>query len=222
MKDMNLLLIRHATNDWVGKRLPGWTPGIHLNEAGRAQAEALARRLAHAPLAAIYASPLERTVETAEALAQPHGLRVELRAALRDTDPGVWTGRALDDLRLEALWPALMVHPAGVRLPGGESLREVQSRIVAELDRIREAHPGQTVAVVFHADPIKMAVAHYMGLAFDLFQRLEIGPASVTALALTRYGARLVCLNYTDSLPAFQMDQEGDTNKEPADAVQSL
>jgi len=76
---------------------------------------------------------------------------------------------------------------------------------VAELDTIRDAHPGQTVAVVSHSDPIKMAVAHYTGLALDLFQRLTISPASVTALTFTRFGPRLIYMNYVDPLPAFEM-----------------
>jgi broad specificity phosphatase PhoE len=77
---------------------------------------------------------------------------------------------------------------------------------VAELDAIRDSHTGQTVAVVSHSDPIKMAVAHYTGLALDLFQRLTISPASVTAFAFTQFGPRLLCMNYTDPLPSFKME----------------
>jgi probable phosphomutase (TIGR03848 family) len=206
MNTMNLILIRHAVNDWVGEKLAGWTPGVHLNDEGRAQAAALARRLAEVPLTAIYSSPLERTLETAEPLAQAHGLAVHVREGLGEAQYGDWTGRTLKELRDEKLWPVVQVYPSGARFPAGESMREVQARIVAELDAIRDSHMGQTVAVVSHSDPIKMAVAYYTGLALDLFQRLTISPASVTAFAFTQFGPRLLCMNYTDPLPSFKME----------------
>jgi probable phosphomutase (TIGR03848 family) len=208
MQVMNLLLIRHATNDWVGERLAGWTPDVHLNEEGQAQAVALARRLADVPLSAIYSSPLERTLETAQPLAQAQGLSVQVRDGLGETGYGDWTGRALKELKDEKLWPVVQVYPGGVRFPGGESMREVQARVVAELDAIRDSHPDQTVAVVSHSDPIKMAVAHYAGLALDLFQRLTISPASVTAFAFAHFGLRLLCLNHTDPLLSFKIEKE--------------
>jgi probable phosphomutase (TIGR03848 family) len=207
MQMMNLLLIRHAENDWVGKRLAGWTPGIHLNKQGRAQAETLAQRLAQVPLTAVYASPLERTMETARPLAQVHGLRVQVREPLGETHFGEWTGRSLDELKEEELWPVIQVTPGGARFPGGESMREVQARFVAELDAIRDAHGEETVAVVSHSDPIKMATAYYLGLALDLFQRLVIHPASVTAFSFGRFGPRLVVMNHVEPLPSFEVEK---------------
>lgn len=208
MQMMNLLLIRHAQNDWVGKRIAGWTPGIHLNEQGRAQAEALAQRLAKVPLAAVYSSPLERTLETAKPLAEAHGLRVQVRESLGESRSGEWTGCSLEALKEEELWPVIQVYPGGARFPGGESLREVQARIVAELDAIRDAHRDQTVAVISHADPIKMATAYYLGLPLDLFQRLVISPASVTAFSFHRFGPQLVVMNHLEALPSFELKQE--------------
>ncbi|MGD8819240.1 MAG: MSMEG_4193 family putative phosphomutase [Anaerolineae bacterium] len=214
MTMMNLLFVRHAVNDWVGERLAGWTPGVHLNEEGRTQATDLAQRLAEVPLAAVYSSPLERTLETARALAEPHNLEVQVRQDLGEVRYGDWTGRSLEELRKEELWPVVQVYPGGARFPGGESMRESQARIVAEVDRIRDAHPEQTVVVVSHSDPIKMAVAHYTGVPLDLFQRLSISPASVTAFAFTRFGPRLLCLNHTVSLPSFEIEKEED-HEEP-------
>jgi probable phosphomutase (TIGR03848 family) len=204
MTVMNLLLIRHALNDWVGERLAGWTPDVHLNDEGHAQAKALVQRLAEVPLVAIYSSPLERALETAQPLANARGLEVKVRPALGETRYGDWTGRTLKDLKEEALWPVVQVYPTGVRFPGGESIPEVQGRLVAELDGIRDAHPGETVAVFCHSDPIKLAVATYAGVPTDLFQRLTISPASVTAFTFTQYGPRLICLNHTESLPTFE------------------
>jgi probable phosphomutase (TIGR03848 family) len=208
MSMMNLLLIRHATNDWVGKKLAGWTPGVHLNEEGQAQAAALARRLADVPLAAIYSSPLERTLETAQPLAEAHGLSVMVREELGESVYGTWTGRSLEELQKEDLWPVVQVYPSGARFPGGEAIRETQVRVVAALDAIREAHPGQTVAVVSHSDPIKMAVAYYAGLPLDLFQRLVVSPASVSAITFARFGPRLVCLNHVEALPSFEVEKQ--------------
>jgi len=204
----NLLLIRHAQNDWVGKKLAGWTPDVHLNDEGRAQVEALVRRLAGAPLAAVYSSPLDRTLETAWPLAEAHDLDVQVREQLGETRYGDWTGRSLKELKDEDLWPVIQVYPGGARFPKGESLREVQARIVAELDAIRDAHGGETVAVVSHSDPIKMAVAYHLGLPLDLFQRLVISPASVTAFSFTRFGPRLVVMNHVETLPSFEADEK--------------
>jgi probable phosphoglycerate mutase len=156
---------------------------------------------------AIYSSPLERTFETAQPLAQARGLSVETRKRLGEAGYGEWTGQALKDLKKDELWPVVQVYPAGARFPNGESMREVQARIVAELDTIRDAHPQQTVAVFSHSDPIKMAAAFYAGMPLDLFQRLTISPASVTAFAFTRFGPRLICLNHTDSLPSFEIEE---------------
>ena len=135
---------------------------------------------------------------------KPTAWRCSVREELGETRYGEWTGRALKELQKEELWPVVQVYPGGARFPGGESMREVQARMVAELDAIRDRTPGQTVAVVSHSDPIKMAVAHYAGLPLDLFQRLTISPASVTAFAFTRFGPRLVCLNHTEALPSFK------------------
>ena len=120
MKIMNLLLIRHGENDWVGKRLAGWTPRVHLNEKGHSQATALVQQLAHIALDAIYTSPLERTVETAQPLALARGLDLQVRRELGEAQYGDWTGRELKDLKDDELWPVVQVYPGGVgegRLP---------------------------------------------------------------------------------------------------------
>jgi probable phosphoglycerate mutase len=201
---MHMLLIRHGMTDWVGNRLAGWTPGVHLNEEGRSQAAALAQRLAEVPLAALYSSPLERALETAQPVAQAHNLAVQVRDGHGELRCGDWTGRTLKELQDEDLWSVVQIYPGGARFPGGESLREAQARTVAELDAIRDAHSGQIVAVVSHSDPIALAAAHYAGLPLDLFQRLTISPASVTEFSFTRLGPRLIYLNYTEPLAALR------------------
>jgi len=196
-----MLLIRHALNDWVGNRLAGWTPDVHLNDEGRRQAEALAQRLATAELSAVYTSPLERARETAEIIAASHGLEVQVSDALGEVRYGEWTGQELKTLVKDELWPLIQAYPSGTRFPGGETLREMQSRAVANLDEICQAHPDSIVAVVSHADVIKAVVAHYAGLHLDLFQRLIISPASITVLAFGKMGPRIVCINDIAHIP---------------------
>ena len=178
-----LLLLRHAVTEHTGARLSGWLPGLHLSEAGREQAEALAGRLAPVPLDAIYASPLERCQETAAPLAEVKGLKVETLDDLGEVRYGDWTGRTLKELAKEPLWKVVQATPSAARFPAGESLFEMQARAVQAVERLREAHPKQTVAVCSHADVIKALACHYLGMHLDLFQRLVVSPASVTALA---------------------------------------
>jgi probable phosphomutase (TIGR03848 family) len=178
-----LLLLRHAVTEHTGARLSGWMPGLHLSEAGREQAGALAGRLAAVPLDAIYASPLERCQETAAPLAEAKGLKVETLDDVGEVRYGDWTGRSLKELAKEPLWKVVQATPSAARFPAGESLFEMQARAVQAVERLREAHPRQTVAVCSHADVIKALACHYLGMHLDLFQRLVVSPASVTALA---------------------------------------
>ena len=181
-----LLLVRHALTPTTGKVLPGTSPGLHLSDKGREQARATSERLAGLPaLDAVYASPLERARETAAPIAALRQLKVRTERGLRDADTGDWTGRELKSVRKEPEWKLLQRHPGGFRFPGGESFVELSARVLTTLDRLRAAHPGQTVVAVSHADPIKLAVAHAMGSHLDFFQRLTISPASVSAIAYT-------------------------------------
>jgi probable phosphomutase (TIGR03848 family) len=191
-----ILLIRHGLNDYVKEhRLAGRTPGVHLNEEGLTQAAALAERLASASLAAIYSSPLERACETAAPLAERLALTVQLLDGVKETDCGEWTGQPLDELSKGDLWQQVQGCPSIFRFPGGESFAEIQARVVAALDFVRVTHPGQTVAVVSHADPIKLAAAFYTGMPLDLFQRLEIAPGSISELEFVPCRPRLARLN---------------------------
>ena len=191
-----LLLIRHGINDMVGqKKLAGWLPGVHLNDEGRAQAQALCERLRDVPISAIYCSPLERTVETAEPLAQAKDLPIQIREGLGEVRYGDWTGQLIEELAKHELWRVVQTYPSGMRFPGGDSMREMQARIVNELELIAADHPREIVAVVTHADLIKAALAHYLGMHFDLFQRIAVNPASVSVVLLTRFGPHVLRVN---------------------------
>lgn len=198
MRATTLILLRHATTPATGKRLGGWTPGVHLDPAGVAQAQAAARRLAALPVRAIYSSPLERTRETAAHVARVHGLRVRTDRGIGEVDYGDWTDHSLAQLRRRALWSVIQATPSRVTFPGGESIRAAQARAVEATERIALAHPGETVVAVSHADIIKAVVAHHIGQPLDHFQRLVISPASSTIILLPE-GAAPVLLNLNDT-----------------------
>jgi probable phosphomutase (TIGR03848 family) len=181
-----ILLIRHAVNDFVKTgKLAGWTPGVHLNEEGKAQAEALGERLKTLSLNALYASPLERTMETAEAIAQHHAnIEIVQNEAIGEVQYGDWQGMKIADLRRRKMWDVVQEYPSRASFPNGETMRGVQVRIVNEIERLVAEHPNQTIALVFHADLIKMTMAHFLGMHLDNFQRIVISPASISTLQL--------------------------------------
>jgi probable phosphomutase (TIGR03848 family) len=203
-----LVLVRHAVTEQTGPMLTGRTRGVDLSEDGRRQAKALAERLAEIPIAAVYASPIERTAQTAAAIADHHALDVRELPGVIEADYGEWTGEKLADLAETDLWKTVQRAPSRARFPGGESLAEMQARMVTALEAIVADHAGEILVVVSHADPIKAAIAHFTGLHLDLFQRLAVAPASVTVLELSPYGAALVKCNDTGDLDELRPKAE--------------
>lgn len=196
-----LVLVRHAVTAQTGPLLSGRKPGIDLSEEGRRQAEATATRLAPpVRIDAIYASPIERTQQTAAAIAAKHDLPVVTLDGVIEAEYGDWTGGTIAELAKTDLWKVVQAAPSRARFPNGESIVEMQARMVAALDGVIAAHPGEHVVVVSHADPIKAAIAHYTGMHLDLFQRVVVSPASVTVFDVGTFGAALVKANETGSL----------------------
>jgi len=201
-----LLLIRHGENDYTKTgKLAGHLPGVHLNERGQKQAQALGDAFQGLPLTAIYSSPLERAVETATPIAAATRLEVRVEAGLIESNVGKWQGRSWKVLRLTKAWKIVQHAPSRFRFPEGESFPEMQTRVVSALERIVSQHkPNDMIACVFHADPIKLAVAHFIGLPLDQFQRLGCNTGSVAVLYVTETGASLMNLNQSppfDFLP---------------------
>ena len=209
----DLLLIRHATNDWVGDRLAGWTPGVHLNAQGRGQAAALAERLAAWPIQAIYSSPLERAMETAQAVAASRGLEIVVEEGVGESRYGDWTGQSIKELAKTPERMQVQFTPGLAHFPQGEALGAMQTRAVAAVERLRRQHPDGVVAIFSHADVIKAVAAYYAGMPFDLFQRLVIDTASVTWLRFTAHGPRLMRLNDTGTLEPPKPES---SNEQPA------
>jgi probable phosphoglycerate mutase len=191
-----VLLVRHGQTPTTGATLPGRAAGLHLADTGRAQADAAAARIAGLKkVDAVYASPLERTRETAAPIAKARKLRVKAEKGLLECDFGEWTGAELKDLRKLPEWKTVQSFPSGFRFPGGESFTEMQLRMVDTVDRLVQRHAGGVVVAVSHADPIKALAAHAMGTHLDLFQRLVVSPCSVTAIAYSTTGPTVLAVN---------------------------
>jgi broad specificity phosphatase PhoE len=180
-----VLLIRHAAFDGVGELLVGRTAGVRLNAVGTAQARALAATLAHEPLAGVYSSPLERALETATHIAEPHGLEPVVVDAFTELEVGEWTGRTVTSLAADPHWQAFNTARSVTRIPGGDLMPDVQARAMAALLTLRERHGDATIAVVSHGDVIRGVLAYALAMPIDAMLRLTVEPASMSTLLLT-------------------------------------
>jgi broad specificity phosphatase PhoE len=191
-----VLLVRHAAHIHLDRRLSGRMPGVPLSDAGHSQAALLGRALAERGITAVECSPLDRTRQTAAAIATAAGLPAPVAVdALTEIDLGEWTGRAFGSFDDDPAWRAWNEHRGTARIPGGETMAEAQARIVGHLGRIGRTRAGETIALVTHSDMIRAAVAWVLGLPLDHLLRFDIGPASVSALVIGEWGARLLGLN---------------------------
>lgn len=205
-----ILLIRHAENDYVKTgRLAGWTPEVHLNDAGKAQAEALGQRLADTQIRQLYASPLERTVETAQAIQQHHPhLTIQHNTEIGEVRYGDWEGKHIASLRTRKMWDVIQEYPSRAVFPNGETLRGAQTRAVNEVERLVQCHPREMVVIVSHADLIKMVLANYLGMHLDTFQRIVIAPASISIIQLGHSRPYIAVMNDTAHLKPPKQEQK--------------
>ncbi len=202
-----ILLIRHGENNMVGKRLAGRLPDIHLNERGRKQAQQVAEALCKAPIKAIYSSPLERAMETAEPLAKALGLPVNPAPGMIELAYGDWQGKTLKQLGRYKLWKVVQEKPSDMRFPNGESFSEVQARAVAEIEGIAATHDEKDLVAVFtHGDIIRLAVAYFLGMPMDVFQRLAANPASISVISIDKKGRPFVA--HVNQVLAFEFKEE--------------
>lgn len=189
--------------DHVGRVIAGRSPDVHLNASGHAQAARLAARLDSLHLDAVASSPLPRVLETATPLAQRRDLPVQVLESLAEIDYGAWTGRSIESLEPEEAWKRFNMLRSVSRVPGGELMLEVQARAVSTLELLRDRHPGGTCAVVSHGDVIRSLVAHCAGIPLDLFQRLEIAPASISIVVVEESWIGVRCVNLNEDLRAI-------------------
>ena len=193
-----VLMVRHGQTPTTGAVLPGRAKGLHLGDKGIEQARVAGERIgALGKVSAVYASPMERTQETAAPIAKACGLRVRTHKGLIECDFGEWTGKKLANLRKLPEWRTVQRYPSGFRFPKGESFGEMQTRMVDAIGELVGKHPGETIVAVSHADTIKAAVASAMGTHLDLFQRIVVSPCSVTAIMYTPDGPIVLAVNST-------------------------
>jgi len=188
-------LIRHASNDLFKHTLAGRTPGVHLNEVGKDEAEQLAAHLGREALDRIFTSPLERCMETAEPLAKKLNLKIEVSESLKEVNFGEWTGRKFAELDLLSEWKQWNVFRSGGRIPNGETMLEVQSRMVGLVQKLRREFPTGRIALVSHGDPLRSLLVYFLGMPSEFIRRLDLGPASVSVLCVNEWDAQVRCLN---------------------------
>ena len=207
MNSTLVLFIRHGRTPTTGAVLPGRAANLHLSESGKEQAEAASLHIKEAQesfigkkVSAVYASPMERTRETAAPIAKAVGRRVRIAEGLIECDFGKWTGRKLKDLSKLQDWRTVQSQPSQFRFPGGESFAEMQARITSQVSDLVLKHPNETIICVSHADPIKAVLATALGAPLDLFQRIVVGPCSVSAVLYTDNRPIVLTMNNSGSL----------------------
>ena len=192
--------VRHGTNDWLSKGIAGRSPGVHLNEEGRRQAERVASFLEPKGIHAILSSPLERTMETAEPFARRMGKPLSSPDWLLEVNFGDWTAKSIAELDAREDWKKWNHFRSGHRAPGGESMMEVQARMVTGMESLRRGTGEAAVAFFGHGDPIRAALLYYLGMPVDMLQRLEVSPGSISVLKIGDCGAQLTGLNLLPGL----------------------
>jgi len=188
-------LVRHGTNDLLPKALAARLPHVHLNEAGREEARRVALVLERKGIQRLVSSPMERARETAEPLAQQLQLPVEISPDVNEIDFGGWSGKTMQELSLMKEWALFNSYRSGTRIPGGETMLEAQARVVHRLEKLGREQPNGTFAVFSHGDPIKAALAYFLGVPLDLFTRIEISTGSYSALRLEDWGPQVLAVN---------------------------
>ena len=188
-------LIRHASCSGLGQTLWGRTPGVCLNEQGKLEAQLLTERFNGVKLDALYSSPLERALETAETLARSMNLEVRKSPALNEIDYGDWTAKTFEMLSTDERWRRFNSYRSSTSIPGGESFLDVQNRIVKELGMLSHQHAGARLALISHADVIRAAVGYFAATPIDLIERIEISPCSVSVVALDEESVTLLTIN---------------------------
>ena len=187
-------LLRHGEANVFG-RINGRLPGVGLSPRGRAEIAAVAAHLATQNIEALYSSPLQRTQETAAILSERVGLPVGSREDVIELDFGEWTGLTADEIRKDPRWQAWSTCRSIATIPGGESWRQVQDRVVGALFDLQRVHPAGSVVVVSHGDVIRAALLFALGMPLDFYSRIEVALASISTIRLDGSGIRVLALN---------------------------
>lgn len=195
-----IYLVRHGAHDRLDRFLDGRRPGVHLNDLGRRQAAYAADRLVGRGVTGVYASPLDRTRETAAIIAERLGLPLTIEPALEELDFGDWSGEAIEDLKPRDDWKRWNEARAISPTPAGDTMRAAQNRILDLVDGLRRERPDGCFALVGHSDPLKAALFFYLGLSLDKLHRIAVSPGSLSRIEIDGWGATVTGLN--DTMPA--------------------
>ncbi|MGE0258877.1 MAG: histidine phosphatase family protein [Alphaproteobacteria bacterium] len=190
-----LHLLRHGQHNLGGGVLAGRMPGVGLTERGRAEIAAACERLAGDNIAALYASPLQRTRESAEIVSERLRLPVEFRDDLIELDFGEWTGTTFNAIRADPRWRPWNQQRSLARIPGGETMRAVQHRAVEAVLDIAERHRDAASVVVSHGDVIRSALVFALGMPLDFYGRIEVAQGSLSTIRIDDGGIRVVSIN---------------------------
>jgi broad specificity phosphatase PhoE len=195
-------LIRHANHDWLHKGIAGWKSGVHLNDDGVALARKLAEILRRCPIDVIYTSPLERATQTAEIIAKTLDSKPPIHIAenFGEIQFGDWNGMSFTELNVDPLWSKFNTFRSGIRAPNGETGVDIQQRMISKMQELRDRFPDKNIAIVSHADSIRLALQFFLGMPVDFYSRIEIGPASVS---LVEYSKDFVKVHYLNRTPEF-------------------
>ena len=191
-------LVRHGTNDLIGKAIAGRMPGVHLNATGREQAKRIADRLEGEGIQRIVCSPLERCRETAAPFSERIGVPVEMSEAVIEINFGDFNGKTLKELETLPEWKKWNSNRSLLHLPNGENIGQVQERMVQEILRLRRESTGQKIAIFSHGDPLRSIVCYFLGVSLDIMSRVEINPGSISMITLSENDVRI---NFVNSVP---------------------
>ena len=179
--------VRHAAHDLIGRVLAGRKVDVGLNAEGRRQAEMMAQQLAVKPVRQVISSPRLRARQTAEPIAAAHGVSISIAPQIDEHDAGLWQGQEFETLKRDPHWRLWNEKRAETRPPDGESMRELQTRVVSYLDRLAAQYPRETIVLVSHAEPIRAALLHERGIPLTDWMQVDVPLASV--VTVTRVSA---------------------------------
>src|SRR5262245_34071409 len=201
-----VLLCRNGSTEWSREGKLAGRREIGLSEEGRNQARALGEKLAGLEIAEILTSPLPRAYETAQILSEPHKLDAARDLRLTDFHAGRWEGKKLSDIANSDEYKRFLLNPMSEQIPDGEKLSDARDRMVASVGQaLADCALGETVVIVSHAGPMRLLLAHYLGMDLATYHRLRLAPCSVSALRFEseRGVPRVLALDWGANLDTF-------------------
>lgn len=203
--NLRLIVLRHGETDWNRAGRYQGCLDTPLSDRGRAQAASAARALSGSSLRAVYASPLARARETAEAIARPHGLVVRTAEALNEICHGAWEGLTVEEVRARFpdLYRRWQETPEAVTMPDGESLAQVEERVRGELRRLQSLHAGETICLVSHDVPVRLLILDSLGLPPERLWSVGLAATGLTEIEYGREWATLRRMNSVGHLGAL-------------------